>query len=54
MKQVTFEARYFANNDEWEYFLSQLDIKDDKEDKYIDEITLSVDSSDIKIGYTDL
>ena len=51
MKTVQFEERYFASKDKWEYFLSQIGVKDNKDDKYIDTITLTVDRSDIDIEY---
>jgi hypothetical protein len=56
MKEVVFEERYFANRDEWLYFLHQLGIEpindhvsgvvDD-----IDTITILVDKNDVKIEY---
>lgn len=38
---VTFEERYFKNNDEWTYFLGQLHIPEEKW-LDIDEIKLDV------------
>jgi len=39
--KVTMEERYFKDRDEWDYFLSQLNIPEKK--RYaVDEITLDV------------
>lgn len=45
--RITFEERYFKNEDEWDYFLSQLDIPEEKRID-IDEIELDVSRFMIK------
>lgn len=45
MKTVEFESRYFASQNEWEYFLSQLGVKTDPLKIY--KIRIKVDTDDI-------
>jgi len=39
--KIIFEARYFRNDDEWDYFLKQLQIPKEKRDDII-EVELDV------------
>lgn len=54
MRSLTFEERFFANSDEWKYFLSQAGIKDDFADKYIDSVTIYIDTDDTEVEYQDI
>jgi hypothetical protein len=54
MKTVVFEERFFANRDEWLWFLDQLGIKLDNDHitEVVDDIatvTIQVDKNDINI-----
>jgi len=48
MKEITFEERFFKNEDEWIYFLSQCDIKKDPDSIY--SVTIRIDDDQIEIG----
>lgn len=45
MKSVEFERRFFKNDDEWEFFLFQLDVEDKIEE--IKEISLNINEDQI-------
>jgi hypothetical protein len=48
MRTLNFQERFFKNQNEWHYFLSQCGIK---EEEYfmIDEINIEVMNSDIEV-----
>jgi len=50
IRTITFERRYFASDDEFEYFLSQCGIKKENREN-IDEVTIECDNTDITVLY---
>jgi hypothetical protein len=48
MKDLDFEERYFKNQDEWEYFLSQCGIPSEEWGD-IESVSIRVDSASIEV-----
>jgi hypothetical protein len=51
MRTLTFSERYFKDNDEWIYFLSELGITDKDTQDEISEIEITVDGYEVTDKY---
>jgi len=49
-KTITVERRFFKDDSEWEYMLTQLGVDDREYDK-TDEVTFSMNTNSIEINY---